>query len=63
MASAAFRVQEAAGSVRKGLNHRIVMMPLIGIGRTKREFWAGFTVPQADSGWVTSCTVSSRLTF
>ncbi|MBD53492.1 MAG: hypothetical protein CMM05_00185 [Rhodopirellula sp.] len=63
MASVGFRVQRAARSVRKGLNHRIVMMPLIGIGHSRREAWADCPMPEANSVLVASCTVSSRMTF
>ncbi len=43
MASPAFRVELASGSVRKGLNARIVTMPLTGIAHAGSTGWPGFT--------------------
>ena len=50
MASAGFRVQDAAGFVRKGLNHRIVMMRLIGIVMRDVRFGTHFLCPRSIRG-------------
>ncbi|HBV63808.1 MAG TPA: hypothetical protein DEF45_12385 [Rhodopirellula sp.] len=51
MASAGFCVQAVAGSVRKGMNHRIVMMPLIGISHGKCAVWRDFLCLKLIRGW------------
>ncbi|MAI71132.1 MAG: hypothetical protein CMM01_09495 [Rhodopirellula sp.] len=63
MTSWGIRGQVAGGAVRKGMNHRIVMIPVIGIGHAGSAGWDGVPVPDADSVWVVGFTLSSRMTF